>query len=99
MTIAKTVMTFFILCTFFVTFFKLCVWRTLRILLTDCMTTSALNEQFIANLVLLRCHPSENASVIEYANSEDAQFEKETFYLFIFSQIIGIKYITDWCTG
>ena len=32
------------------------------------MTTSALNEQFIANLVLLRCYPSENASVIEYVN-------------------------------
>ena len=31
-------------------------------LLTDCIKTSALNEQFIANLVLLRFYPSENAS-------------------------------------
>ena len=45
------------------------------ILLTDCMTTSALNEQFIANLVLLRCHPSENASVIEYANFVETQLQ------------------------
>lgn len=75
MTIAKTVMTFFILCTF-------------------CFFQIAHLEKFAYSTHRLY----DNASVIEYANSEDAQFEKETFYLFIFSQIIGIKYVTDWCT-
>ena len=33
----------------------------------DLLKTSALNEQFIANLVLLRLKQSENASALEYA--------------------------------
>ena len=61
------------------------------ILLTDCMTTSALNKQFIANLVLLRCHPSENASVIEYANFVETQLQNEKLEIRESYELFSVK--------
>ena len=75
----------------FISIFTIVFLRKFAILLTDCMTTSALNEQFIANLVLLRCHPSENASVIEYANSVEAQLQNEKLEIRESYELFSVK--------
>ena len=75
----------------FLSFYNCVPNENLHILLTDCMTTSALNEQFIANLVLLRCHPSENASVIEYANFVEAQLQNEKLEIRESYELFSVK--------
>ena len=62
-------------------FEKVLLRMNFAIRIADCKGMSALNEQFIANLVPLHSVPSESASAKEYANSFVNTFSKRDIFL------------------